>query len=222
MALLEEACAACSSAAFGDAVVVFASQESLCEGREADDAATVVGGNLEVVHLGLRVEHGTAILTQQTGHMRLFQDVVALLLQLWRILRYAHIECFSLPHKVDECLHGLLDGGHTIISMAVEDVEILQACPLQTLVTTRNQVLPATARAIYSLPHVVPSLRRDEHLIAMARQLILEDSAEVCLRRAWYRPIVVRQIEVADARIERPHHHLCGYREVVHTPKVVP
>ena len=125
---------------------------------ETDDAAAVVGGYLEVVVLRFWVEHGTAVLREQARYMRLLQYVVASLLQFWRILRDAHIERLSLSHQVDECLHGLFDGCHTVVAMAVEDVEVFQSCAFQALVAAGNQVLAAAARAIHPRPHVVSCL----------------------------------------------------------------
>ena len=154
--------------------------------------------------------------------MRLLQDVVAPLLQLRRILRNAHIQRLPLPHQVDESLHRLLDGCHPIVAVAVEDIKILQPRPPQALVARGNQVLPAAVAPIHPRPHLMPRLRRDEQLIPVACQLILQNPAEVRLSRPGHRPIVVRQVEVADARIERPHHHLCGHRKVIHTAKIVP
>ena len=158
LALLEKPRGTCSSASFGYAVGVFACEQPLCEGGEADDAATVVGCYLEVGIFSFRVKHGAAVLRQKTWHLGLSQNVVTSLLELWRIFRDAHVESLTLANKVNERLHGLFDGCHTVIPVAVEDVEIFQSCALQALVAACYEVFAAAVAAVYPRPHVVSRL----------------------------------------------------------------
>ena len=158
LALLEKPRGTCSSASFGYAVGVFAREQPLCEGREADDAAAVVGCYLEVGIFSFGVKHRAAVLRQKTWHLGLSQNVVASLLELWRIFRDAHVESLALADKINERLHSLFDGGHTVVPMAVEDVEVFQSCALEALVAACYEVFAAAVAAVDTRPHVVSRL----------------------------------------------------------------
>ncbi len=55
-------------------------------------------------------------------------------------------------------------------------------------------------------PHVVAGLRRDHQLVAVRGKVVGQHPPEVDLGRAVRRPVVVGQIEVGDAEIERATH----------------
>ena len=52
-------------------------------------------------------------------------------------------------------------------------------------------------------PHVPAGLGRKEKLVAVGREILSEQLPEIRLGAAVGRPVVVREIEVADAEIER-------------------
>src|SRR5262249_55151933 len=57
--------------------------------------------------------------------------------------------------------------------------------------------------SVGSRPHVVASLGRDDQLVAAGPQVLADDAAAVRLRRPVRRAVVVRQVEVGDAQVER-------------------
>src|SRR5262249_15798655 len=65
-------------------------------------------------------------------------------------------------------------------------------------------------------------LRRDDQLVAIRRQILLQHDGEVLLRRAIRRPIVIRQVEVRHAAIKSPPHHRPPRLEDIRPAKVLP
>ena len=116
----------------------------------------------------------------------------------------ADVERFTLAHGGIERAHRLFQRGLGIEAVRIEDVDVLEAHPLQALVEARQQVLSRAPDAVRPRPHVVAGLRRDHQLVAAPGQVRAEDAAEVLLGRAVRRPVVVRQVEVGDPEIEGP------------------
>ena len=102
-----------------------------------------------------------------------------------------------------ERAHGFLQRRVRVEPVAVEDVHVVQAHPAQRLVQAGQQVLTGAEVAVGSRPHVVAGLGGDDQLIAIRQQVLAHDPAEVDLRRAVRRPVVVGQVEVRDAEVER-------------------
>src|SRR6202012_703956 len=79
------------------------------------------------------------------------------------------------------------------------------APPAARLAHARQQVLARTAAlAVRARPHVVARLGGDDQLVAVGPEVLGEDRAEVALRAAVGRPVVVRQVEVGHAAVEGP------------------
>ena len=85
-----------------------------------------------------------------------------------------------------------------------------------------QQVLARAQVAVRPGPHVPAGLGGDDQLVAVGAQVLGEDAAEVLLRRAVGRPVVVGQVELGDAQVEgAPHERaLVGEGHVV--AEVVP
>ncbi len=99
--------------------------------------------------------------------------------------------------------HGLLERGVRVGAVAVEDVHIVQAHPGERLVQAGQQVLARAPLAVGAGPHVVSGLGRDDQLIAVRAQVLAQDAAEVDLGRPVRRTVVVGEIEVGHAQVER-------------------
>jgi len=84
----------------------------------------------------------------------------------------------------------------------IEDVDIVELHPLQALVEAGDQVFAAAPFAIGAGPHPVAGLGRDDELVAIAGEILLEDFAESGLGRAGRRAVVVGEVEMGDAEIE--------------------
>ena len=121
------------------------------------------------------------------------------------VRRDAGVQRPTRPHRGVERPHRLLDRGLGVEAVAVEDVDVLQPHPPQRLVERGQQVLPrAAALAVGPRPHVVAGLGRDHQLVAEAREVLAQAAAEVLLGAAVRRPVVVGQVEVRHAAVERP------------------
>ena len=125
---------------------------------------------------------------------------------LRRVRGDARVERLALPHGRVERAHRLLERRVRVEAVRVEDVDVVEAHPREALVEAREQVLARAPLAVRPGPHVVAGLRRDDELVAVRPQVVREDPAEVLLGRAGRRPVVVREVEVRDAEIERAAH----------------
>ena len=142
----------------------------------------------------------------RSGRAELAQDRSGLARRLRRVRGDPGIERLALPDRGVERAHRLLERGVRVEAMRVEDVDVVQAEPLETLIEAREHVLPRAPLPVRARPHVVAGLRRDDELVAVRLQVSSQKSPEVLLRRAVRRPVVVREVEVRDAEVERATH----------------
>jgi hypothetical protein len=56
----------------------------------------------------------------------------------------------------------------------------------------------------------------------MSREIAMEDAPEILLGRAGRRAVIVRQVEVGDAEVERAPQHGPAILEGVHAAEIVP
>ncbi len=85
----------------------------------------------------------------------------------------------------------------------VEDVHIVQSKPLQALVQRGDQILAAAEVAVRAGPHLIAGLGADDQLVAMRGEIRAQQLAHVALGGTGFRPVVVGQVEVGDAVVER-------------------
>ena len=136
------------------------------------------------------------------GVPRLAHDRRRLARLLGRVGGDARVERLALPHGRVERAHRLLERRLGVEAVRVEDVDVLEPHPLQRLVEAREHVLARAPLAVRAGPHVVAGLRRDHELVAVGPEVLAEEAAEVGLRRAVRRPVVVREVEVQDPEVE--------------------
>ncbi|MNP30757.1 hypothetical protein D3C76_1238470 [compost metagenome] len=106
--------------------------------------------------------------------------------------------------------------------MVIEDVDVVEAEPAQALVQAGKQVLGAAAVPVGAIPHHVARLAGDDQLVSIGGQAALEHGTEGGLGGAGGRPVVVGQIEVGDAQIERLVHHGLHLGGIAALAEVVP
>jgi hypothetical protein len=98
--------------------------------------------------------------------------------------------------------------------MRVEDVHVVRAQPAQALIQTGEQILAGSPVPIWSWPHGIAGLAREDQLVPVRRQVGRQDPPQGVFRRARGRPVVVGQIEMGDAEVEgveeQPAHALEG------------
>ena len=106
--------------------------------------------------------------------------------------------------------------------MRVEDVDVVETKPLETLVETRQHILARAPFAVGSGPHVVAGLCGDDELVAIAGQVSGEKTTERLLRRAVRWTVVVGQVKVRNTQIERAANDLTAGFERPSAAEVLP
>jgi hypothetical protein len=122
-----------------------------------------------------------------------------------RVGRDADVERLAGPDRGVQRAHRLLERRRGVGPVRVEDVDVVQPHPAQRLVEAGQHVLASpTALAVGPGPHVVTGLGRDDQLVTVGSEVVAQVPAEVGLGGAVGRPVVVGQVEVRDAEVERP------------------
>ena len=144
---------------------------------------------------------------------------------LGRVGRDAGIERLAGAHGLIERPHRLLERGLGIEAVRVEDVDIVDAHAAQALVEAGEQVFARAPFAVRPRPHQVAGLGRHDQLVAMAAQIGRAHPAEALLGRARRRAVIVGEVEMGDAQVERPAQHRpavsngAGVAEIVPQPE---
>ena len=186
-----------------DAREIAVGEQALGERREdnAADAQLVQHGEQAV--LDVTVKHVVTGLMNQQRNLVLGQCRVRRASLLGGVVRHANVERLARVDRARQRAHGLLDGGVRVGAVGVEDVEVLEPGAGQALVEGGEEVLARAPLAVGAFPHVVPGLRRDDQLVAVGPEILPHDRAEVALRRARRRPVVVGDVNVGHAEVKR-------------------
>ena len=91
--------------------------------------------------------------------------------------------------------------------MGVEDVHVLESEPFEAGIQAAEHVLPRAAVAVGSGPHVVARLGGDDQLIAIGKQVTVQNLAGIGFRCPVRRSVVVGQIKVGHPEVEGPGEH---------------
>src|SRR6266498_3152902 len=118
--------------------------------------------------------------------------------------------------------HRLLKRSARIEAVRVEDVDVVEPHSPQALVEAGEEVLSRSPLAVGPWPHVVPGLGGDHQLVSIGPEVLSEDATEVDLGRPVGRPVVVGQIDVCNAQIERPPENGPLYVERTIVAEVLP
>src|ERR1035437_2633653 len=179
-------------------------EEALCERRESDASDALSTQDVEKAAFDPAVQERVGRLVNEERRAERAKDRHRLLGARRRVRGDSHVECLPGADGAVERSHGLFERSVGIGSVRVEDVDVVEAHPAQALVQAGCEVLARPPLAVRSGPHVVTGFGGDDELVAISAQVRGEDSAEVLLGRAVWRPVVVGQIEVRDAKVERP------------------
>ena len=95
-----------------------------------------------------------------------------------------------------------LQGRLGVVMMVVENVDVVEPKPPQTLVEAGQKVFAGAQIPVGSRPHVPPRLGGDDQLITVPAEVIVENPGEIGFRAAIRRSVVIGQIEMGDAQIE--------------------
>src|SRR5688572_15565415 len=156
------------------------------------------------------------------GRAELAQNLQRLAGLLWIVRRNAHVERLAQAHRLVEREHALFHRGFRIGPVMVEDVDVLELHPRETLIEAGEQIFSRAVIAVRALPHAPAGLRRDDQLVAMVGEVAPQNPPERLLGRPRLRSVVVREIEVRDAEIECAQDHGARLVRRVDAPEVVP
>ena len=158
----------------------------------------------------------------RSGVPRSREDRGGLARLLGRVGRDADVQRLALADGAVERAHRLLERRRRVEPVRVEDVDVVEPEPREALVEAREQVLARAPVAVRARPHVVAGLRRDDQLVAVGPEVVAQQPAEVLLRRAVRRAVVVREVEVRDAEVEGAAHDRPARLDRVDAAEVVP
>ena len=144
---------------------------------------------------------------QQRG-AQVGQDPRRLGRPLGRIRRDAGIQRPPRLHRRVQRTHRLLERRGGIGPVRVEDVDIVDVHPPQRLIERGEHVLARSPLTVRPGPHVVARLGRDDQLVTVPGEVGRQDRAEILLGRSVRRAVVVGQVDVRDAEVERPSQDL--------------
>ena len=133
----------------------------------------------------------------------IFHKLHGLIGELRAIGRNAHIQGLAGGYDIAQCIQGLLQRGIRVRTVVVEDVHVIQAHALQRSVQGAHQVLAGAAETVGRIIHYPAGLGGDDHFIAEGTKITGEDASEVVLCGAWFRAIVIGQIEMSNPPVIR-------------------
>ena len=121
--------------------------------------------------------------------------------------RDADVERLALAHRRIERAHCLFQRRVGIEPVRIEDVDVVEPHPTEALVEAGEQIFAAAPFPVRAGPHVVAGLGRDDQFVAIGAEIAPQHLAEEFLGRPRRRPVVVGEVEVGDAEIERGAAH---------------
>jgi len=153
---------------------------------------------------------------------KLPQDLRRFVRLFGTVIGDAHIQRLPLPDDVIERHHRFIERRIRVKSVTVENIDVFQPHALKALVKAGDHVFARTPFAVRPGPHVIARFRRNDQFVAVRVQILRKDTPKVRLSRTGGRPIVVRQVEVRDAEVERAVNDRAAGFQRVHAAEVVP
>ena len=200
---VQERAVARRARALRDAVEVAGGQQALLQRGEDDGAdLELVEGVEQALALGAPVEHRVARLVDEQRGAQLAQDAGGLAGLLGGVVGDADVQRLALLDRRVQRAHRLLQRSLRVGAVRVEDVDVVEAHPLQALVERGEHVLARAPLAVRAGPHQIAGLGGDDQLVAVRREVGLQGLAEGGLGGAGRRAVVVGQVEVGDAEVE--------------------
>src|SRR5215472_16826670 len=108
---------------------------------------------------------------EQTRGSQVPQDMNRLSSRLRTIRGDAYIESATAPDCRVECAHRLFERRLCVVPVRIEDVDVLEPHALEALIQTGEEILARAPLSVWAGPHAVPSLGRDDELIAVVGEV---------------------------------------------------
>ena len=205
-----------------NAVQIAIAQHPLRQRRKWNAANAFIRQHIEQTLLHPTVQHRITRLMNQTRRAQFAQHVDRLRSQRRRIIRQTDVQRLTLPHHQIQRTHGFVQRRVGIGAMMVKNIHIIQPHAFQTLIQTGDQILFRAKIPIRPIPHGVTGFGRNNQFIPIRAKIAFEDGAEVLLRRAGRRPVIIRQIKMRHTAVKRRAQGLPIMLKAVHAAKVVP
>ena len=106
-----------------------------------------------------------------------------------------------------ERTEGFFQGCLGIEVVVVEDVDVVDTKPPQTLIEAGQEILPRSEVAVGARPHVPTGFGGDDEFVPVVAKVLTENPPEVGLGAAVRGPVVVGQVEMGDAQVESSPQH---------------
>jgi hypothetical protein len=119
-------------------------------------------------------------------------------------------------------VYAFFERSFRIRAVMIKNIHVLEAEAFQALVEAGENVLPRAPVAVGAVPHEVAGLGGDDEFVAMRGEILAQHPAEVFLRGAGRRAVVVGQIEVCDAEIEGAENKCAAVVVEVGVAEIVP
>ena len=149
------------------------------------------------------VEHRIRRLVDEQRGAELLEDRKSHRGLLGRVGRDPHVESFSLAYGGIEGSHCLPQIRVGVEAMRIEHVDVVDTHSLEALVEAGKEILPRSPVAVGPGPHVPASFRGDQELVPIGRQVLFENPPKIRLSGSKRYAVVVGEVEVRDAEIER-------------------
>ena len=187
--------------------------------QHAESAALAAGGGQHLLLRGA-VEHVVArLMDGDRGPVLLPGDRQGLGERRVRITGNPGIQDLPLANQGFQGPERLLHWCLRITPMAVKNIDVVDAHPLQRLFATRDEMLPAAPIAIGAGPHRIAGLGGDHQFVAGH---LLENPPEEFFAGSRGGAVVVGQVEVRDAMVERGEKDLLRLFILDITPRALP
>src|SRR5215469_15183872 len=108
---------------------------------------------------------------EQTRGFQLSKDTNRLSSRLRTIRGDPYIESATAPDCHVECAHRLFELRIRVVPVRIEDVNVLESHALEALIQTGEEILARAPLSVWAGPHAIPSLGRDDQLIAVAGEI---------------------------------------------------
>ena len=154
--------------------------------------------------------------------MKLVEDRSSFFHRRAVVVRQANVKCFARRHGLRERAHRFFERRVRVHAVMIENVDVVKTHAHEALVEARVQIFAAAPVAVRARPHIIACFRRDDELVAVRTEIFAEQPSKILFSAAIGRPVIVREVEIRDAVVERRAHerfHLLVARRVA---EVVP
>ena len=208
----------CCAGAFGDSAHVAIGQHALGERAEGDGSSPrCCQGVEQTVVFDPSIQQRVGRLVNQQRNAEVGQDFRGSKGACRPVGGNADIQRLALGNGGGQRTHGFFNRRIRVRSVVVEDVDIVQAKPLEALVQAGQHVLARPEIPVGAWPHIPPRLGRDDQFVSIPGKILAQDTSGVDFSRPERWTVIVREIEVGDSQVEGRVHDLSlrGQRFVV-------